>query len=113
MNKVQVFAEPKIPVLMRASEPKLKKKRKVLSDLEILFHVNAVSATLIAFVNALNGGLVAVTMLAMTMAFVTEIFVMALRDYSEATEEVAKYRDILKAKVEKINKKKKKNKNVA
>jgi hypothetical protein len=76
----------------------MKKNLKRVSDMEILFHLNAGSATLIAFINAFNGGLVVVTMLAMTMAFVTEIFVMMLRDYSEINNEMAKYRAILKAK---------------
>lgn len=104
-----VTVEPEIPVLMRPSVAKPKKaKRKPISDLEILFHLNATSAVVIAFINAFNGGLVVVTMLAMTMAFVTEIFVMAVRDYSEFHSQMAKYKEILKSKIEKV-----KNKNVA
>jgi hypothetical protein len=101
-----VPTEPEIPILMRPSVAKPKKKRKPISDLEVLFHVNAASAVLMAFINAFNGGIVVVTMLAMTMAFVTEIFVMAVRDYSGAHEELAKYKAILKSKIEKIKKKK-------
>jgi len=104
-----VIVEPEIPILMRPSVAKPKKaKRKPPSDLEIIFHLNAGSAVLIAFVNAFNGGLVVVTMLAMTMAFVTEILVMAVRDYSELHNQIAKYKEILKARIEKV-----KGKNVA
>jgi hypothetical protein len=77
---------------------KIKNNVSKVSDMEILFHTNAGFAVLIAFVNALNNGLIVITMLAMTMAFVTEIFVMMLRDYSEVNKEMAKYRAILKAK---------------
>jgi hypothetical protein len=98
-----VSVEPEIPVLMRPSVAKPKKaKRKPISDLEILFHLNATSAVVIAFINAFNGGLAVVTMLAMTMAFVTEIFVMAVRDYSEFHSQMAKYKEILKSRIEKV-----------
>jgi hypothetical protein len=101
-----VPVEPEIPILMRPSEVKVKveKKRKSISDTEVIFHVNAGAAVFMAFINALNGGLVVLTMMLMTMAFVTEVFVMAVRDYSEANKEVAKYRNILKARIEKMKK---------
>jgi hypothetical protein len=97
-----------IPILMRPSEPKVKKSkriRKLLTPLEILFRMNSLSAVGIAFINALNGGLVAVTMLLMMVAFVTEIFVMVTRDYSEANEVIHKYSNFVKAKVKKKVKK--------
>jgi hypothetical protein len=99
-----------IPILMRPSEPKVKKPktkriRKLLTPLEILFRMNSLSAVGIAFINALNGGLVVVTMLLMMIAFVTEIFVMVTRDYSEANEVIHKYSNFVKAKVKKKVKK--------
>ena len=97
-----------IPILMRPSEPKVKKSkriRKLLTPLEILFRMNSLSAVGIAFINALNGGLVAVTMLLMMVAFVTEIFVMVTRDYSEANEVIHKYSNFVKSKVKKKVKK--------
>ena len=97
-----------IPILMRPSEPKVKKPkriRKLLTPLEILFRMNSLSAVGIAFINALNGGLVAVTMLLMMVAFVTEIFVMVTRDYSEANEVIHKYSNFVKSKVKKKVKK--------
>lgn len=99
-----------IPILMRPSEPKVKKPkakriRKLLTPLEILFRMNSLSAVGIAFINALNGGLVAVTMLLMMVAFVTEIFVMVTRDYSQANEVINKYSNFVKAKVKKKVKK--------
>ena len=97
-----------IPILMRPSEPKVKKSkriRKLLTPLEILFRMNSLSAVGIAFINALNGGLVAVTMLLMMVAFVTEIFIMVTRDYSEANEVIHKYSNFVKSKVKKKVKK--------
>lgn len=99
-----------IPILMRPYEPKVKKPkkkriRKLLTPLEILFRMNSLSAVGIAFINALNGGLVAVTMLLMMVAFVTEIFVMVTRDYSQANEVINKYSNFVKAKVKKKVKK--------
>jgi hypothetical protein len=97
-----------IPILMRPSEPKVKKPkriRKLLTPLETLFRMNSLSAVGIAFVNALNGGLVAVTMLLMMIAFVTEIFIMVTRDYSEANEVIHKYSNFVKSKVKKKVKK--------
>ncbi len=97
-----------IPILMRPSEPKVKKPkriRKLLTPLEILFRMNSLSAVGIAFINALNGGLVVVTMFLMMVAFVTEIFVMVTRDYSEANEVIHKYSNFVKSKVKKKVKK--------
>jgi hypothetical protein len=73
--------------------------------MELLFRTNSLSAVGIAFINALNGGLVAVTMLLMMMAFVTEIFVMVTRDYSQANEVINKYGNLVKAKVKRRIKK--------
>lgn len=94
--------KPEIPILMRPSESKLKKAKKhkkFMNPLEVLFHTNSTSAVGIAFINALNGGLVVVTMLLMTIAFVTEMFVIVMRDYSEATDIITKYKNIIKSKV--------------
>ncbi len=94
-----VVAEPEIPILMRPSVAKVKKQRKPMrrmSDMEILFHTNSSSAVLIAFANGLNGGLVATTMLLLTMAFVTEIMAVALRDYTDVNLQMAKYKQMLK-----------------
>jgi hypothetical protein len=92
-----------VPILMRVTEPKTKKPRfqksKLMSPMELLFRTNSVSAVGIAFLNALNGGLVVVTMLLMLVAFVTEIFVAIVRDYSEANEKIIKYKNLIKNKV--------------
>jgi hypothetical protein len=92
-----------IPILMRVTEPKPKKPRfqksKLMTPMELLLRTNSVSAVGIAFLNGLNGGLVAVTMLLMLVAFVTEIFVAVVRDYSEANEQLVKYKNIIKNKI--------------
>jgi hypothetical protein len=92
-----------IPILMRPSEPKIKKPRfkksKLMSPMELLFRTNSLSAVGIAFLNALNGGLVVVTMLLMMVAFVTEIFVAVVRDYSGANDKIIKYKNLIKNKV--------------
>jgi hypothetical protein len=92
-----------IPILMRVTEPKIKKPRfkksKLMTPMELLLRTNSLSAVGIAFLNGLNGGLVAVTMLLMLVAFVTEIFVAVVRDYSEANEQLVKYKNLIKNKV--------------
>jgi hypothetical protein len=97
-----VAVEPEIPILMRPSvarKKKVKTNKKLMNPLEVLFHLNSTSAVMIAFINALNGGLVVVTMLLMMIAFVTELFVVAMRDYSETNQVIAKYRNLVKNKV--------------
>ena len=99
IKKVEAVAvEPEIPVLMKPSEPKVKRKglARTMSDMEILFHTSAGSTMLIAIINGMNGGLVYVTMLLLTMACVTEMFVMVLRDYSEVNTQVVKYKEMIK-----------------
>jgi hypothetical protein len=92
-----------VPILMKATNSKPKKSRfkksNIMSPLEVLFRINSLSAVGLAFINALNGGLVVISMLLMMMAFVTELFIIVVRDYSEANKKIIKYKNLIKDKV--------------
>jgi hypothetical protein len=105
VKKVAVVAEPEIPILMRPSVAKDKKPKKLrlkgISSLKILFHINSASAFIIASVNAVNGGLIAVTMLLVMMAVITEILATVFTNPSEINAQVAKYRAFFRKIMEK------------